>query len=34
MTYAFWWGVASVLIVETIALVFATEWLRKELRKL
>ena len=30
----FWCGVAITLLVETVVLIFATEWLRKEIRKL
>lgn len=29
----FWYGVAAVLIVETLALMAATAWLRKKAKK-
>ena len=30
---AFFWGIAFTLIVETVVLMFATEWLRKRVNR-
>ena len=30
---AFFWGIAFTLIVETVVLMFATDWLRKKVKK-